>query len=130
MTVDVTDFTTPLGQVRLLIADTDPANAAFTDEQITAFISMATGSSPFRAAALALRTLAANETLVQKKIRIMDLSTDGPATAAALMAQADQLEGQADAQDEATADAFDWAEMVGTPAQYSERLYSEAIRGS
>ena len=88
--------------VRLLIADTDPANRFFSTKQVGLFLSM-NGDSTRRAAAQALDVWAANEAMVSKKIRTQDLSTDGPAVAeslrkaaAELRRQADQGEGDAD----------------------------------
>jgi hypothetical protein len=83
-------------QVRLLIADTDPANRFFSTSEITDFLAL-NGASVRRAAAQALDVWAANEAMVSKKIRTQDLQTDGPAVAAALRASAAELRRQADA---------------------------------
>jgi hypothetical protein len=77
------DITTAAGKVRRLINDTDTANHLYSDQEIEAFLSLCQ-ESIFLAAALALETLAANEVLVQKRIQLLDLSTDGPAEARAL----------------------------------------------
>lgn len=124
------DYSTSTGKVRLLISDIDATNPIFADAAIDAFIAMARGGQVKRAAALALRTLAANETLVQKRIKTLDLSTDGPAEAEALRKLANDLEDQAN-EDEATEDggSFDWAEMVTNPATFDERLFKERQRG-
>lgn len=90
--------------VRLLIADTDPANRIFSTRQIAAFLRL-NGDNVRRAAAQALDTIASNETLVSKKITTQDLSTDGPAVSASLRAQAKELRRQADA-GEGDTDAF------------------------
>lgn len=81
--------------VRLLISDTDPANRFFSTTEIDLFLSM-NAQSVRRAAAQALDAIAANEAMVSKKITTQDLSTDGPAVAAALRAQAAELRRQAD----------------------------------
>lgn len=81
--------------VRLLIADTDPANRIFSTQQIARFLAM-NGDSVKRAAAQALDAIAGNEAMVSKKIRTQDLSTDGPAVADALRKQATELRRQAD----------------------------------
>ncbi len=89
------DTTTDNGIVRLLSTDTDITNAIFSDEEIAVFLSLnvVDGDNDLRlAAAQALRTIAASEVLIQKKIKLMDLHTDGPAEAAALMKLADKLE--------------------------------------
>lgn len=82
--------------VRLLIADTDPSIRMFSTRQIAAFLRL-NSDNVRRAAAQALDTIAANEALVSKKITTQDLSTDGPAVAASLRAQAKELRRQADA---------------------------------
>ncbi len=85
--------------VRLLITDTEgPPNRYFTDPQVEDFLRME-DQSVRRAAALALETMARNETLVQKRIRILDLQTDGPAVAKELRESAQALRNQADEED-------------------------------
>lgn len=90
------NYDTDLGRVRLLIADTDePDNLLLTDVQINAYLSME--GSVKRAAAQALDTIASSEAMVSKKIRTLDLQTDGPAVAAELRARAKELRDQDDA---------------------------------
>jgi hypothetical protein len=122
------DPTTSVGRIRLLITDTDTDDAIFSDEEIEAFLAME-GESILYAAALALRSIAISEALTQKRIRLLDLNTDGPATAAALGKLADnycerakKLEG-----DEEDA-AFDIAEFAGNAFSYRERVRNEALR--
>lgn len=91
------DYSSEVGKVRLLIADTDEANLLLDDAQITAFLAM-NASVLKLAAADALDAIASSEALVSKKIRTQDLSTDGPATAAALRTHADKLRAQADSE--------------------------------
>jgi hypothetical protein len=86
---------TPVAKVRLLIADTDVDNQLFTDEQLEGFLSIE-GSRIKRAAAQALDTIATSEVLISKKIRTLDLQTDGPAVAAELRARAKQLRDEDD----------------------------------
>ena len=76
------DPATPGGMVRLLIDDTgiDPV---FSDEEITAFLSL-NGGSALRAAAQSLLMIAGSEARLSKKITSQDLQTDGPAVAAEL----------------------------------------------
>ena len=92
------DPTSDAGYVRLLISDVSDT-PVFTDAEIASFITRE--SSPKRAAARALLTIAANEALLAKKITTQDLTTDGPATAEALRKLAAQLRAE-DAEDEAT----------------------------
>lgn len=82
--------------VRLLTSDVDPENQLLTDDQYMALLELYDGDAR-RAAARALRTMAASEVLLSKKITTQDLSTDGPAVAAELRKQAEQLEAEADA---------------------------------
>lgn len=87
------DPESPVGQVRLLISDSqlrsDPLNPAaaaeyyFSDPHISGYLTINSGNV-FHAAASALTSLAANEALVSKKIRKENLQTDGPAVANAI----------------------------------------------
>ena len=107
------DYTDPAQQVRLLIADvsTDPAKRLLDDDQVTGYLAMNDGHVR-RAAADALDAIATSETLVSKKIRTQDLSTDGPAVATALRAQATQLRQLAN--DEDDVDLFDVVDTLPT----------------
>jgi len=117
MTV-IFDYSTDVAKVRLLIGDIDVEDRIFNDLAIQAFIDMALDNNVKRAAAQALLTIAINEVLIQKRIKLLDLSTDGPAESAELRALAKELIAQADAEE--LDGAFDWAEMVDTPFQYDE----------
>lgn len=103
------DYSLPLGRVRLLITDTSdvPADRIFRDDQLDAFLDMA-GGNVYRTAAEALLVLAANETLLSKKIRTQDLATDGPAVSAELRALAQRLSEKADAEDAAAGSYFEF----------------------
>ena len=72
------DYTSPVGQVRLLITDLSevPAEQLFSDVQLEAFLAMR-GENVNRAAAKALVVMAASEVMVSKVIRTQDRSTDG-----------------------------------------------------
>ncbi len=111
---------TDLGRIRLMIPDNQATAYVFEDDELTEFLNLE--GSVRSAAALALETMASNEAYVQKVISILDLSTNGPATAAALMARAAKLREQ-DA-----AGAFDWAEMVVNDFSYRERVENEELR--
>lgn len=89
------DYTTPVGQVRLLIADVTEGSFLLADDQITGYLSIENARVK-RAAARALDAIATSEVLVSKKIRTLDLQTDGPAVAAELRAQAKQLRDEDD----------------------------------
>jgi len=84
------DLDTAVGKVRLLIPDRSHADAFFSDEEISAFLSMEEQET-FLAAALALDTLADDEVLVLKAIETMGLKLDGPAVAEALRKRAEGL---------------------------------------
>lgn len=123
------DITTDIGKVRLLCRDTDVLNAMFDDAEIQAFLDLE-GNNVKLAAAQALDTIASNEALVSKRIRLLDLDLDGPAVAKALRDAAASLRTQvADAQADAeSGDAFDWAEMVIDPFSERERIIAEGLR--
>jgi hypothetical protein len=99
------NYATAIGQVRLLIPDTeqldDPATSTvdaeyiFDDHQIQAFLSLYANSVK-RAAAQAKLVLATSETLISKVIRTDDLQTDGAKLGAELRAQAKELQEQAE----------------------------------
>ncbi len=79
--------------VRLLIADTDPANRLFRVDQVADFLALEGGSVKL-AAAQALDAIAVSEVLVSKVIRTQDLSTNGAAVGAELRARAKELRRQ------------------------------------
>ena len=95
------DLTTDGGQVRLLITDTDHDNPIFQDNEIDFFLSNTAidGTNDINlASAQALETIASSEALVQKKIKLLDLTTDGPAVAEALRTSAKLLREQSDSE--------------------------------
>lgn len=109
------DPETTAGKVRLLISDVGGASGTdyiFEDPEIEGFLALADGSV-YGAAAEACRAMAISEVLVQKKIRFLELSTDGPAQARELNTLADRY--AAKAEEEAAGDAFDIAEMNAGP---------------
>lgn len=107
---DVTppDYSTAIGQVRLLIPDVEQlANTAnmaadaaylFNDSQIQAFLTLYS-SNVKRAAAQAKLVLATSEALINKVIRTADYTTDGAKLGAELRAQAADLRAEADKDD-------------------------------
>lgn len=90
--------------LRSLTADLDPGAQVMSDAQLQGFLALYGGNYK-RAAARALRTIAASEVLLAKKITTQDLSTDGPAVSAELRALADDLVREADAEDAAAAES-------------------------
>jgi hypothetical protein len=103
-TPDVTppDYSTAIGQVRLLIPDTEqlgsPAAYIFSDPQIQAFLSLYSNNVK-RAAAQAKSVLATSEALINKVIKTYDFQTDGAKLGAELRAQAAELRAEADRDD-------------------------------
>ena len=85
------DPTTPRGQVRLIIGDTNEAAPIFDDASIDAFLAMAEDGDVKLAAATAMETIASNQALMLKKVKVGDISTDGPAVADALRKHAQAL---------------------------------------
>jgi hypothetical protein len=89
------DYTTPVGQVRLLIADVDEDHLLLSDDQITGYLAIESGRVK-RAAGKTLEAIATSEVLISKRIRTLDLQTDGPGVAAELRALAKQLRDEDD----------------------------------
>jgi hypothetical protein len=122
------DYSTAIGQVRLLVPDTEvledltdplkPLEYVFNDAQIQAFLALY-GSNVKRAAAAAKLVLATSEALISKVIKTDDLSTDGAKLGAELRAQAEVLKAEADEED--SSDAFTVVEYP----RYSYYPYSE-----
>jgi len=124
------DPTTSRGRVRLLIPDRIESSAIFTDAEIDTFLSLETANVR-RSAAMALETIASDQALTLKVIRVLDLSTDGAKTSDALLARAAKLRAQADLAEAAEdSGAFDIAEWVPTDFAARERMWNEALRDS
>lgn len=123
---DITKLDLDPNKVRLLISDTDTAAGKyiFDDEEIDALIALE--GSVLLAAARALEVIAANEVLVQKRITLLDLSTDGPSEANALMKLAQQWR---DSEADASGDAgFDIAQVAYDQFTTRDILLSELLR--
>jgi hypothetical protein len=101
-------YDTAVGQVRLLIPDTeqledlsgtyDHGEYIFSDAQIQALVALYSGNVK-RAAAQAKLVLATSEALINKVIRTADYNTDGAKLGAELREQAKQLQQEADKDD-------------------------------
>lgn len=122
------DYASKAGKVRLLIADTNSTYPQFTDEEISAFLSLE-ASSVRRAAATALEVIAVNEALIQKRIVALHLETDGPALAAELRNLAKSLREQ-DKIAAGSGATFMIAEFADGPEQRSERIRKLRERGT
>lgn len=122
------DVTTDRGQVRLLCTDTDALNPIFEDNEIDAFLTMMS-SNVLRAAALALFTIAGQEVLLLKVVKLLELQTDGAKVADSLRALALEYQEKADlAEAGEEGGSFDYAEMVVDDFTARERLDKEALR--
>lgn len=95
----------------------------FTDTNLQAYLD-AEGDD-YRAAAQALDTWATNAAMVQRKIKLLDLETDGPAVAESLRDHAKTLRQQS-----ASLASVDWAEMVVDDFGYRQRIWDEYLRGA
>ena len=105
------DVSSERGRVRLLIGDTNVESEIFSDREVDAFLAIE--GSIRTAAALALETMASGDAYTLKVITLLDLRTDGAATAAALMKRAAALRAQqAVAELAEEGGAFDVAEWV------------------
>lgn len=114
------DYSTVVGQIRLLIPDTeqltnaaDPSEAGsyiFEDAQVQAFATLYSNNVK-RAAAQAKLVLATSEALINKVIKTYDLSTDGAKLGAELREQAKALREEAD--NDEKYDSFDSFQVVG-----------------
>lgn len=91
-------LTDPVGQVRLLVGDTDATAVTngvgtylwFSDDEITAFLTMMV--RPQRVAVHILRAVAFSSVLKLKKWTSADLQVDGEAITSALLAAAEAIE--------------------------------------
>jgi hypothetical protein len=119
------DYSTPTGQVRLLIPDveqledyqtpTNPISYIFSDAQLQAFISLYSGNIKL-AAAQAKSVLATSEALINKVIKTSDYMTDGAKLGAELRAQAKAL--QEEAQQDLAYESYDTF-LIVQPTEYS-----------
>lgn len=122
------DPATNAGKVRLLIPDRVDSGHLFEDDEIDTFLSLES-SSIKRAAALGLETAASDNALVLKVIKLLDLSTDGARTSAALLERAARLRSQADAEDSAEdGGSFDIAEWTVNDFSYRDRVINQSLR--
>lgn len=117
-------------QVRLLTADLEPGNYLVSDETIEGYLGIY-GSLPdprlllWNASADILDSMAVSEVLLAKKITTQDLSTDGPATAAALQKLSAGLRARAKAlEDELGVSSF----FGVVPLDDTTRLEAEEYR--
>lgn len=120
------DPTTDSGMVRLICTDTNPSEEMLSDAEITAYLALNDGNIRM-AAADALDHIATNEVLVQKRIKLLDLSTDGPSEAKALHELAETQRRLA--ADGAEEPVVDWAENPVDVFSWREKRLKDAQRG-
>ena len=123
------DYTTPEGQVRLLIPDVvklvDPRDLQaepeyiFSDDQIAGFLAIERGNVK-RAAASAVDVIATDEALVLKVIKTDDKETDGSKLLKELSVRAARLRADAD-REELGDTVFDLAEFTYDPRDWAWR---------
>jgi len=123
MTWSYTAGATPKDNVRMLITDTDSTVPIFQNEEITAFLTL-NGGNVWFASATALLIIAASETLIQKKLKLLDLSTDGPAEAEALRKLAAELMAVGTTMGE----TFDIAPQIFNQFGFMEFITKDALR--
>lgn len=96
------DFSTSVGQVRVLLGDTDPTNISggfgtymfFSDDEITALLDMY-DDSPKLTAARCMETIAGSQALLLKAWSSDDLTVNGDRIAKELREIAKQLRSEA-----------------------------------
>ena len=120
------DLSSDLGKVRLLIPDRQPDEYVFHDADILAILEIEDGIK--RSTALALETIASDNAMTLKVIRLLDLSTDGAKVSDALLKRAQGLRDQADKEDESGEMGFEIAEMVYDDFSFREKIVKEAER--
>lgn len=121
------DTSTDLGKVRLLIPDRDPNAYLFDDTDVQAFLDIEGGIK--LATALALETIASDQAMTLKVIKLLDLSTDGAKVSDALLARAKLLRSQAETELEGEDAGFDIAELVYDDFSYRQKVWKELLRG-
>lgn len=121
------DLTTNIGRVRRTIPDKIEDDAFWTDEEIDSFLNDENGDWR-RATALALETMASDDLLVLKAIRVQNLETNVDRAANMLLKRASVLRQLASDADSTSGDAFDIAEFAVTDHQYRERVLNSVIR--
>ncbi len=97
-----------------------------TDAALTGFLVLEDNRDK-RATALALETIASDNAMVLKVMRLLDLTTDGAKVSDALLKRAQALREQDAVED--VVGAFGYAEMVVNSFSERERLIKQAERG-
>lgn len=118
-----------IGRVRRTLPDRVEADAIWTDEEIESFLLDEDGDWR-RATALALETMASDQLLVLRVIRVQNIETSTDRLMMAMLKRASALREQAKEADASDGSAFEIAEVVVDDNQYRERVWNQALRGS
>ncbi len=97
-------------------------HSLLSDAQLQEFLDVEVNDIKM-ASALALDSIASTQALILKKIKVLDLVTDGPALAKALRDQAESLRKQALSSPE-----FDLAEQITTVPSLVEKITKDQMR--
>jgi hypothetical protein len=117
----------------LIVFNTAPGEVSVTvtykfsilsDSQIQALLDLNSGDV-LLASAACLDAIAISEVLIQKKIKILDLQTDGPAVAAALHKMADRLRDQAAGVGES---GMEIIEQINDASGWYEKVWKDIMR--
>lgn len=117
------DPSTDIGRVRRTIPDRVEEEAIFSDEEVTSFIT--DEGNWRRATALALETIATDQALVLKVVKVQNIQTDGAKLSDALLKRASLLREQADIDDNNSEDgSFEIAQQIFNDFGYREHVYN------
>src|SRR5688572_26467878 len=104
------DPTNNIGRVRRIIPDKIEDSAFWTDEEIESFLTDE-GGNWRKATALALETMASDDLLVLKVIKVQNIETNTDRMMNAMLKRAKQLRDDAATEDANTGDDWDVAEV-------------------
>lgn len=122
------DPTTNIGRIRRTLPDKTEDDAFWTDEELQSFLDDEDNNWR-RATALALETMATDDLLVLKVIRIQNLETNLDRAMTALLKRAATLREQASIAESTDSDAFEFVDMINNEWQLEERVLKQAARG-
>jgi len=117
------DTSTNIGKVRTLIGDTDSANVILTDEEIQVFLDLRINDI-YLSSADALRRMAADKAILEKKIKAGNYEEDPRGMSKTLRELAQTYEETA-----ANAPAEAFTETVLTDFNYRTIVGDRALRG-
>lgn len=123
------DLSTDVGKVRLTIPDRVEADATWSDEEIQTFLDVENDNWR-RATALALETMASDDLIVLKVMKVQNIEVDAAKVMESMLKRAKSLRELAKEAEADETDGFEIAEMVTNDWQYRERIYNQALRGN